>query len=119
MDLQLENKRALVSGSTVGIGFAIAESLAREGASVIITGRSQARVDESLKKLRGRGFKGEISGVAADLSTKAGADALTKQIPTVDILINNLGMYAPKPFEEISDEEWLKIFEVNVLSGIR
>lgn len=119
MDLKLENKRALVSGSTVGIGFAIAESLAREGASVIITGRSKKRVDEAVKKLRDSKVKGEVSGVAADLSTRGGADEVTRQLPSIDILINNLGMYEPKPFEQITDEEWLKIFEVNVLSGIR
>ncbi|EEF59818.1 SDR family NAD(P)-dependent oxidoreductase [Pedosphaera parvula] len=119
MDLKLQNKRALVSGSTAGIGLAIAESLAREGASVIISGRSQARVDEAIKKLRANGIKGEITGVAADLSTKPGVETLTRQVHSVDILVNNLGMYAPKAFEHITDEEWLKIYEVNVLSGIR
>jgi NAD(P)-dependent dehydrogenase (short-subunit alcohol dehydrogenase family) len=119
MDLKLQDKRALVSGSTAGIGFAIAESLAREGASVIITGRSQARVDEAVKKLRGSGVKGDVTGIAADLASKTGVETLTRQLPAVDILVNNLGMYAPKAFEQITDEEWLKIYEVNVLSGIR
>src|SRR6267154_752077 len=89
MDLQLQNKLALVSGSSAGIGFAIAQSLAREGASVV------------------------------DLSSRAGVEALVGQVPKVDILVNNLGMYVPKPFEQITDEDWLEIFEVNVLSGVR
>jgi NAD(P)-dependent dehydrogenase (short-subunit alcohol dehydrogenase family) len=119
MDLKLQDKRALVSGSTVGIGFAIAESLAREGTSVIISGRSKGRVDAAVKKLREGGAKGEISGVAADLGTVAGVEELTRQISTIDILVNNLGIYEPKPFEKITDEEWIKFFEINVLSGIR
>lgn len=93
MDLKLQNKRALVSGSTVGIGFAIAESLAREGASVVITGRSKKRVDEAVKKLRDGGVKTEVTGIAVDLATRAGADELNRQLPSVDILVNNLGMY--------------------------
>ncbi|MDB6123812.1 MAG: fabG 8 [Pedosphaera sp.] len=119
MDLKLQGKRALVSGSTMGIGFAIAESLAREGTSVIISGRGRERVDAAVKKLRDAGAKGEITGVAADLGTRAGVDSLTRQIPAVDILVNNLGIYEPKPFEQITDEDWLKFYEVNVLSGIR
>jgi NAD(P)-dependent dehydrogenase (short-subunit alcohol dehydrogenase family) len=119
MELELQRKRALVSGSTAGIGFAIAESLAREGASVIINGRSAARVESAAKKIRQGGVKGEIKTVAADLSTRAGVDELIRQVPEVDILVNNLGMYEPKPFEQISDEDWLQIFQVNVLSGIR
>jgi NAD(P)-dependent dehydrogenase (short-subunit alcohol dehydrogenase family) len=119
MDLQLRHKRALVSGSTAGIGFAIALALAREGASVIVNGRSAARVDAAAKNLRESGAAGEVIGSATDLSTAAGVEALVKQIPAVDILINNLGMYEPKAFEQITDEDWLKIFEVNVLSGVR
>jgi NAD(P)-dependent dehydrogenase (short-subunit alcohol dehydrogenase family) len=119
MDLQLHNKRALVSGSTAGIGFAIAELLAREGATVVVNGRSQERVDTAIKKIRASGASGELIGSATDLSTKAGVDALLKQVPAVDILVNNLGIYVPRPFEQITDENWLHIFEVNVLSGIR
>jgi len=119
MDLRLENKRAVVSGSTAGIGLAIAQSLATEGASVIVNGRSAARVEAAVKKIHGSGVKGEARGLVADLSTLAGVDDLVRQIPTADILINNLGMYQPKPFEQITDEEWLKIYEVNVLSGVR
>jgi len=119
MDLQLQNKRALVSGSSAGIGFAIAEALAREGAAVVINGRSAERLEAAAKKIRSSGAKGEITISAADLATKAGVEDLLRQVPSVDILVNNLGMYFPKPFEETTDEDWLKIFEVNVLSGIR
>jgi NAD(P)-dependent dehydrogenase (short-subunit alcohol dehydrogenase family) len=119
MDLQLNGKRALVTGSSAGIGFAIAAALAREGAAVVINGRSASRLEESAKKLRASGAKGEIIASAIDLSTQTGVDALLKQIPEVDILVNNLGIYEPKPFDQITDADWLKIFEVNVMSGIR
>jgi NAD(P)-dependent dehydrogenase (short-subunit alcohol dehydrogenase family) len=119
MDLELVGKRALVTGSSAGIGFAIAAALAREGAAVVINGRSGSRLEESAKKIRASGAKGEIIASAIDLSTQTGVDALLKQIPEVDILVNNLGIYEPKPFEQITDADWLKIFEVNVMSGIR
>ncbi len=119
MELGLQHKRALVSGSTAGIGLAIAQSLAKEGASVVINGRSSARVEAAAKKIRAGGAKGEITTAVADLSTRAGLDALVRQIPAVDILVNNLGIYKPKPFEQITDEDWLEMFQVNVLSGIR
>jgi len=114
MDLQLKGKRALVTGSTAGIGFAIAEALANEGASVIVNGRTQKRVDEALSKL-----KGAVEGIAADLGTAEGAAEVERHYPEVDILVNNLGIFEPKPFEEISDADWLRFFEVNVLSGVR
>jgi NAD(P)-dependent dehydrogenase (short-subunit alcohol dehydrogenase family) len=114
MNLQLEGKRALVTGSTAGIGFAIAEALANEGASVIVNGRTQKRVDEALAKL-----KGKVEGLAADLGTAAGAEIAARKYPDVDILINNLGIFEPKPFEQISDDDWRRFFEVNVLSGVR
>jgi hypothetical protein len=119
MDLQLANKRALVSGSSAGIGFAIAMALAREGASVVVNGRTAARVEAAIKKIRAAGIKSELIASATDLSTREGVDAILRQVPKVDILVNNLGIYEPKPFEQISDEDWLRIFEVNVLSGIR
>ena len=119
MDLQLKGRRALISGSTAGIGLAIAESLAKEGASVVFNGRSAARVESAVKKIRDAGAAGGVTGSVADLSTRAGVDTLTRQFPEVDILVNNLGMYEPKPFEQITDEDWLKIFDVNVLSGVR
>jgi NAD(P)-dependent dehydrogenase (short-subunit alcohol dehydrogenase family) len=114
MNLQLEGKRALVTGSTAGIGFAIAEVLANEGAAVIVNGRTQKRVDEALAKL-----KGAVVGIAADLATAEGAATLAKLYPDVDILVNNLGIFEPKPFEQIPDEDWRRFFEVNVLSGVR
>jgi NAD(P)-dependent dehydrogenase (short-subunit alcohol dehydrogenase family) len=119
VNLQLQNRRALVSGSTAGIGFAIAQALANEGASVVVNGRSAERVEAAVKKIRASGAAGEVAAFAGDLSTRAGVDALVRQVPSVDILVNNLGMYEPKPFEQITDEDWLRIFEVNVLSGIR
>src|SRR5580658_9521491 len=119
MDLQLQNKRALVSGSSAGIGLAIAQSLAAEGASVFINGRSQERLEAAAKKIRSSGAKGEVTISTADLATRAGVDTVVKQVTAVDILVNNVGIYFPKPFEEITDEDWLRIYEVNVLSGIR
>jgi NAD(P)-dependent dehydrogenase (short-subunit alcohol dehydrogenase family) len=119
MNLQLQDRRVLVTGSTAGIGFAIARLLAAEGASVIVNGRSAGRVEDAVKKIRDSGAKGEVTGSAIDLSTRAGAEAIVRQIPSVDILVNNLGMYEPKPFEDITDEDWLQIFEVNVMSGVR
>jgi NAD(P)-dependent dehydrogenase (short-subunit alcohol dehydrogenase family) len=116
MNLQLENKRALVSGSTAGIGFAIAEALAREGAPVIVNGRTQARVDEALKKLKGAK---NAEGLAADLGTAAGVLQAIERYPEVDILVNNLGIFEAKPFQEITDQDWMRFFEVNVLSGVR
>jgi NAD(P)-dependent dehydrogenase (short-subunit alcohol dehydrogenase family) len=114
MNLQLSEKRALVTGSTAGIGFAIAEVLANEGATVIVNGRTQKRVDAALAKL-----KGTVEGVAADLGTSKGVEEVAARYPDVDILINNLGSFEPKPFEQIPDEDWMHIFEVNVLSGVR
>jgi len=119
MDLQLEGKRALVTGSTAGIGYAIAEALAREGAHVVVNGRTQNRVDEALKKLKGAHVRGKVEGLAADLGTADGCNAAIQRFPELDILVNNLGIFEVKPFEEIPDEDWLRFFEVNVLSGVR
>jgi NAD(P)-dependent dehydrogenase (short-subunit alcohol dehydrogenase family) len=119
MNLQLQNRRALVSGSSAGIGFAIARLLAVEGASVVVNGRSAERVDAAAERIRAAGAKGEVIVSTADLSTREGAEAIVRQVPSVDILVNNLGMYEPKPFEQITDEDWLHIFEVNVMSGVR
>ena len=119
MDLQLEGKRALVSGSTAGIGYAIAEGLAKEGATVIVNGRTQPRVDQALTSLAKSGIRGKLEGLSADLSTAAGAAAAIQKFPDVDILVNNLGIFEPKPFEQIPDEDWVRFFDVNVLSGVR
>lgn len=120
MDLQLRGKRALVTGSTAGIGLAAATGLYREGASVVVNGRTPQRVEEAVQKVRREGGdSGEVSGIAADLSTAAGVAGLVRQLPDVDILVNNLGIFEPKPFGEIPDVDWLRFFEVNVLSGVR
>jgi NAD(P)-dependent dehydrogenase (short-subunit alcohol dehydrogenase family) len=119
MDLGLKGKIAVVSGSTAGIGFAIANTLAVEGAQVIINGRTQARVDSAVKKIRGATSKSDVRGVAGDLSTADGVQAFTKQVAEADILINNLGIFEPKPFAEIVDADWLRFFEANVMSGVR
>ena len=144
MDLQLSGKTALVTGSTAGIGHAIATALVREGAHVVINGRTQARVDEATKRMAEvlgadiltkpgqspthRTHKvaqdstkcgGSVSGVAADLATAEGFAGLMKAVPEVDILVNNLGIFEPKAFLEITDADWTKFFEGNVMSGVR
>lgn len=118
MDLQLAGKKALISGSTAGIGLAIATQLAQEGAQVIINGRSQASVTQVVDALA-RQTGGQIRGFAGDLSQAAVAQALFEAHAEVDILVNNLGIFEPKAFEDIPDEDWLRFFEVNVLSGVR
>src|SRR5712692_4890772 len=119
MDLQLTNKTALVTGSTAGIGFAIAALFAQEGAAVVVNGRSQNRVDEAVERIRREQKDARVRGLAADLGAGKGADLLTRSVPQVDILVNNLGIFEPKPFTDISDADWLRFFEVNVLSGVR
>jgi NAD(P)-dependent dehydrogenase (short-subunit alcohol dehydrogenase family) len=119
MDLQLSDKLALVSGSTKGIGLAIAAGLAREGAKVIVNGRSEKSVSDALAKIRQKIPKAKLESFAGDLSDSATAEKLAKQFPNVEILVNNLGIFEPKPFEEIPDSEWRRFFEVNVLSGVR
>jgi len=119
MDLQLTNNTALVTGSTAGIGFAIASLLAQEGAAVVVNGRSQKRVDEAIEHIRRARKDAHVTGVAADLGASEGVEMLTASVPQVDILVNNLGIFEPKPFTEIPDEDWLRFFEINVLSGVR
>lgn len=119
MDLKLQDKSALVSGSTAGIGFAIAQALTQEGASVTISGRSEQRVTQAINKIQQSNPSAKISGVVADLATREGTEQLFQQVPTIDILVNNLGLYEPKAFSDISDEDWFNIFEANVLSGVR
>jgi NAD(P)-dependent dehydrogenase (short-subunit alcohol dehydrogenase family) len=118
VDLKLKDKLALVSGSTAGIGLAIADTLAREGARVIVNGRKQSTVDEAVAQLKSD-TGGNVEGYAGDLSSADVANALAKKYPNVEILINNLGIFEPKLFEDIPDEDWLRFFEVNVLSGVR
>jgi NAD(P)-dependent dehydrogenase (short-subunit alcohol dehydrogenase family) len=119
MDLQLKNKTALVTGSTAGIGFAIAQSLAAEGASVTVNGRTQGRVEEAIAKIKSAVKGATVNGVAADLSTADGCAAMVKQLPAVEILINNLGIFEIKPVLEIPDDDWLRFFQTNVMSGVR
>jgi NAD(P)-dependent dehydrogenase (short-subunit alcohol dehydrogenase family) len=119
MDLGLKGKRALVTGSTAGIGFATARALAAEGAHVTVNGRTHARVDSAVANLRRELPGATVSGIAADLSNGAGCQALIGQLPELDVLVNNLGIFEPKSFEQIPDEDWMRFFETNVLSGIR
>ena len=118
MDLQLTNKLCLVTGSTAGIGYAIAEVLACEGARVIVNGRSQKSVDSAIDKLA-PGATGELIGFAGDLSTETATEQLGQEHPGVEILVNNLGIFEPVSFEDISDKDWRRFFDVNVLSGVR
>jgi len=118
MDLKLRGKRALVTGSTVGIGFAIASGLAREGAEVIVNGRSEKRVAEAVKRISSEA-RSQVLGIAADLGNSEGVTRLAEQAGRVDILVNNVGIFEPVPFLEIDDHAWLHIFEVNVMSGVR
>jgi len=119
MDLGLNSKLALITGSTAGIGFATAEALAREGARVIVNGRTTARVEAAVARLRKSVPRSDIQGIAADMATAGGCDSVVRAFPEVDVLVNNMGIFEPKPFEEISDADWLRFFEANVLSGVR
>jgi len=121
VDLQLNDKTALVTGATAGIGLAIARKLAIEGAKVVIAGRTQAKLDEAVGSIRiaGGGQISQIKGVLADPATAEGAAALVQAAPVVDILVNNLGIYEIKNFADITDEDWRRYFEVNVLGGVR
>lgn len=119
MDLGLKGRRALVTGSTAGIGYAIARGLAAEGAGVVITGRTQGSVDAALARLRKEIPAAVAEGIAADCATAAGAEKVFSRVEVLDILVNNLGIYDRKPFYEIDDAEWMRYFEVNVLSGVR
>jgi len=119
MNLELNKKTAVISGSTKGIGFAVARQLAAEGAHVIVNGRTDKAVTSALEQIQEAVPSAKVEGFAGDLSTAEAAEELLKAFPTVDILVNNLGIYEPKSFEEIRDEDWLRFFEVNVLSGVR
>jgi len=119
MDLQLKGKVAFVSGSTKGIGFAIAKQLLQEGAVVIINGRAQEVVNDAIEKLKAEVPQAEVTGIAADFAKVDQVNALLAQLPEIDILVNNAGIFEPREFADITDEEWLRYFEINVLSGIR
>ena len=119
MDLKLAGKVALVTGSTAGIGFAIARSLAGEGAQVYVNGRTQERVDRAIAAIRLHAGSAKVDGIAADFSSSAGAEAVIGKLPAVDVLVNNVGIFEPKSFAEITDADWYRFFEVNVMSGVR
>jgi len=119
VDLNLQGRTAVVSGSTAGIGFATALGLARQGARVVVTGRTQARVDAAVAAIARDTGSDTIAGVAADLTTAAGCDALVAAVPAADIVVNNVGIFEPKAFADIDDADWLHFFESNVLSGVR
>ena len=119
MNLGLQGKLAVVSGSTAGIGLAIAATLPAEGAKVVVNGRTQTRVDAAIKTIQQSVAGADLRGVAADLGNSQGVDAFLRQVPAADVLINNLGIFDPKPFLEIPDADWMRFFEVNVLSGVR
>src|SRR6266513_2706670 len=119
MNLKLTDKTGLVSGSTKGIGFAIATGLAREGARVIVNGRSEKAVADAKQQIDRIVPDAKVKTFAGDLSTAAATATLLQRFPLVDILVNSLGIFEPKPFEEISDDDWRRFFEVNVLSGVR
>ncbi len=119
MNLQLKSKMALVTGSTAGIGYAIAKKLLEEGAQVIITGRTQERIDEAITGLKTEIPRAVVRGVAVDFKQKREVDSLLAQVPEVDILVNNVGIFGFKEFVQISEEEWYNLFEINVMSGIR
>ena len=117
--VSLSGKNAVVTGSTAGIGFAIAEALARDGAHVVVNGRATARVEAAIRTIRERVAGARVDGVNADLATAAGCEAFVSRVPRADILVNNLGIFEPVPFERITDEQWHAIFETNVMSGVR
>ncbi len=119
MDLQLDGRRALVTGSTLGIGFAISKALAQEGAQVIVNGRTVQKVNDAKERIAAEVPNVRVQGVAADLSTADGASRVIEAFPDLDILINNVGIFEPQPFEQISDDDWLRFLQVNVMSGVR
>jgi len=119
VNLKLAGKVALVTGSTAGIGFAIAQSLAIEGAHVYVNGRTQKRVDAAMAAIRSHTATAKVDGIAADFSGSVGAEVVIAQLPAVDVLVNNVGIFEPKPFTEIPDADWYRFFEINVMSGVR
>ena len=119
MDLKLKNKTAVVTGSTAGIGLAIASLLAREGAKVVLNGRTKKRVEAAIEEVKDFSARADVRGVAADLSSAAGVKKFLRAAPATDILVNNMGIFEPKPFEDIPDADWMRFFEANVMSGVR
>lgn len=119
MDLYLKGKSALVTGSTAGIGWTIAQQLLEEGARVVINGRTQDRIDTAIDRLRAVVPEANVSGLPADFSDAAAVQNLLNALPDVDILVNNVGIFAPKSYQDLTDADWYHLFEVNVMSGVR
>lgn len=117
MDFGLREKRALVTGSTAGIGFATARALASEGAHVTLNGRTEARVGDAVDRIRRELSNATVDGIAADLSSGEGCRALIGRLPEVDVLVNNLGIFEPKPFEQIPDEDWIRFSKPTCSAG--
>ena len=115
MDLQLTGKRSIVTGGSAGIGLAVAKTLAQEGVEVVIPGRNKAKLDQAIAYIGSK----KVRGLVADVATAEGAQKVIREVPETDILVNNLGIYEVKQFIDISDDDWLKIFETNVMSGVR
>jgi NAD(P)-dependent dehydrogenase (short-subunit alcohol dehydrogenase family) len=119
MNLDIADRTAFISGSTAGIGWAAARQLAAEGTSVVLNGRTAERVDDAVQRLKDAVPGGDVRGIAADLGTATGAQAVTETLPEVDILVNNVGIFEPAPFPAIDDENWMRHWQVNVMSGVR
>jgi NAD(P)-dependent dehydrogenase (short-subunit alcohol dehydrogenase family) len=119
VNLGLTDKIALVTGSTAGIGFAVARSLATEGAHVYVNGRTRKRVDAAVAAIRSQAATIKVDGIVADFSNSAGAETVIAKLPLVDVLVNNVGIFEPKPFADIPDADWYRFFEINVMSGVR
>lgn len=119
MQIDLNGKHAIITGSTAGIGFAIAQGLANAGAGVVITGRTQERVDDAITAIKKDAPNAKVEGVAVDLGTAEGCQTLIKQQPSADILVNNVGIFGPQDFFEVGDDTWQQFFDVNVMSAVR
>lgn len=119
MDLQLQDKKAFISGSTAGIGLAIATELLKENATVIINGRTKEAVDKTIASIKQSQPNARVSGIAADFGNKEDVERLLNELPPIDILINNIGIFEPKAFVDIPDEDWFRFFDINVMSGVR
>jgi len=119
MDLKLKGKRVFISGSTSGIGFATAKLFAREGASIILNGRTEASVSNAVDAVKTEIFGANVSGIVADFAQKTSVDSLLNQLNSIDILINNVGVFASQSFYDTPDEDWFRMLEINVMSGVR
>lgn len=119
MQINLSGKRAIITGSTAGIGFAIAQGLANAGAEVVVTGRTQARVDKAIAKIKQAAPNVNVEGVAVDLGSAEGCQTLIEQQPNADILINNVGIFGPQDFFEVDDATWQQFFDINIMSAVR